>query len=197
MAKSWGRESLSDLPQVRQLVNWVVWMWNQAIWPQAHAFISPPSSVLPHVSSNLMPNPFIQLMIINGVLFMSPLEKGMASHSSILAWRIPWTEEPGGLQSIGLQRVRQDWAQLCSRYRATCCKIWNKCKTQCLVHHLQKERNIKRVPQAFLVLPEEIQPFPHVHLWPTNEEGLLWILYQNSPVCQQDPRCKKPLLKNL
>ena len=37
-----------------------------------------------------------------------PLEKGMATHSSILAWRIPWTEEPGGLQSMGLQRVRQD-----------------------------------------------------------------------------------------
>ena len=36
------------------------------------------------------------------------LEKGMATHSSILAWRIPWTEEPGGLQSIGLQRVRHD-----------------------------------------------------------------------------------------
>ena len=37
-----------------------------------------------------------------------PLEKGMATHSSILAWRIPWTEESGGLQSMGLQRVRQD-----------------------------------------------------------------------------------------
>ena len=34
-----------------------------------------------------------------------PLEKGMATHSSVLAWRIPWTEEPGGLQSMGLQRV--------------------------------------------------------------------------------------------
>ena len=39
-----------------------------------------------------------------------PLEKEMATRSSILAWRIPWTEEPGGLQSIGLQRVRHDWA---------------------------------------------------------------------------------------
>ena len=38
-----------------------------------------------------------------------PLEKGMATHSSILAWRIPWTEEPGGLQSMGLQRVSHDW----------------------------------------------------------------------------------------
>ena len=34
-----------------------------------------------------------------------PREKGMATHSSILAWKIPWTEEPGGLQSIGLQGV--------------------------------------------------------------------------------------------
>ena len=32
-----------------------------------------------------------------------PLEKGMANHSSVLAWRIPWTEEPGGLQSMGSQ----------------------------------------------------------------------------------------------
>ena len=37
-----------------------------------------------------------------------PLEKGMATHSSILAWRIPWTEEPVGLQSTGLQNVRHD-----------------------------------------------------------------------------------------
>ena len=39
-----------------------------------------------------------------------PLEKGMATHSSILAWKIPWTEESGELQSLGLQRVRHDWA---------------------------------------------------------------------------------------
>ena len=37
-----------------------------------------------------------------------PVEKEMATHSSILAWKIPWTEEPGGLQSNGLQRVGQD-----------------------------------------------------------------------------------------
>ena len=35
-----------------------------------------------------------------------PLEKRMATHSSVLVWRIPWTEEPGGLQSMGSQRVR-------------------------------------------------------------------------------------------
>ena len=37
-----------------------------------------------------------------------PLEEEMVTHSSILAWRIPWTEEPGGLQSMGSQRVRHD-----------------------------------------------------------------------------------------
>ena len=39
-----------------------------------------------------------------------PLEKGMATHSSILGWEIPWTEEPGGLQSMRSQRVRHDMA---------------------------------------------------------------------------------------
>ena len=38
-----------------------------------------------------------------------PLEKGMATHSNILAWRIPWTEEPGSLWSMGLQRVGHNW----------------------------------------------------------------------------------------
>ena len=37
------------------------------------------------------------------------LEKEMATHSNILAWKIPWTEKPGGLKSMGLQRVRHDW----------------------------------------------------------------------------------------
>ena len=38
----------------------------------------------------------------------NPLEEGTATHPSILAWRMPWTEEPRGVQSIGLQRVRHD-----------------------------------------------------------------------------------------
>ena len=40
-----------------------------------------------------------------------PLEKGMATHPSIFAWRIPWTEEPGGRQSLGLQRVGMDMTE--------------------------------------------------------------------------------------
>ena len=40
-----------------------------------------------------------------------PLEEDMATHSGILAWRVPWTEQPGGLRSIGLQRVKQDCSE--------------------------------------------------------------------------------------
>ena len=47
---------------------------------------------------------------IQSLGWKDPLEEGMATHSSILAWRISWTEEPGGLQSMGLQRVSPDWA---------------------------------------------------------------------------------------
>ena len=44
-----------------------------------------------------------------------PVEEGMATHCSFLAWRIPWTEEPGGLQSIGLQRnMTKGIACMCS-----------------------------------------------------------------------------------
>ena len=45
-----------------------------------------------------------------------PLEKEMATHSSTLAWKIPWTEEPSRLQSVGSQRVRHDWATSLSLY---------------------------------------------------------------------------------
>ena len=48
-----------------------------------------------------------------------PLEEGMTTHSSFLAWRIPWTEEPGGLQSMGSQRVRHDWGDLARHARLT------------------------------------------------------------------------------
>ena len=55
------------------------------------------------------------------------LEEGMATHSSILAWRIPWTEEPGGLQSMGSQRVQHDSSNLAAVAAANL--IWDKLKT--------------------------------------------------------------------
>ena len=50
--------------------------------------------------------PAIQETRVQFLAGEDPLEKGMATHPSILAWEIPWTEEPGGLQSMELQRVR-------------------------------------------------------------------------------------------
>ena len=52
--------------------------------------------------------PAMQETQVQSLGWEDPLEKGMATHSSILAWRIPWTEEPGGLQSMGSQRVGHD-----------------------------------------------------------------------------------------
>ena len=52
--------------------------------------------------------PAMQDTWVQSLGWEDPLEKEMATHSSILAWRISWTEEPGGLQSMGSQRVRHD-----------------------------------------------------------------------------------------
>ena len=52
--------------------------------------------------------PAMQETQVQSLDWENPPEKGMATHFSILAWRIPWTEEPGGFQSIGLQRVRHE-----------------------------------------------------------------------------------------
>ena len=49
--------------------------------------------------------PSMQETQVQSLSWKDPLEKGMATHSSILAWRILWSEEPGGLQSMGSQRV--------------------------------------------------------------------------------------------
>ena len=52
--------------------------------------------------------PAVQETWVRYLVWEDPLEKGMATHFSILAWRIPWTEAPGGLQSTGSQRVRHN-----------------------------------------------------------------------------------------
>ena len=54
-----------------------------------------------------------------------PLEKEMATHSSTLAWKIPWTEEPGRLQFIGLQRVGHDWANSLSLFFPVPVDTWH------------------------------------------------------------------------
>ena len=64
-----------------------------------------PLALVAHTVKNL---PAIQEIQVQSLGQEDPLEKGMATHSSTLSWRIPWTEEPGGLQTMGLHRVGHD-----------------------------------------------------------------------------------------
>ena len=67
--------------------------------------VQPYASLVSQTVKNL---PAVQDTLGRSLGWEDPLEKGMAIHSSILARRIPWTEEPGGLQSMGSLRVRHD-----------------------------------------------------------------------------------------
>ena len=67
------------------------------------------ASVVAQMVKNLTAMQEMQEMQIQSLDWEDPLEKEILTHSSILAWRIPHTEEPGGLQSTGLQRVRHYW----------------------------------------------------------------------------------------
>ena len=61
--------------------------------------------------------PTLQETWVQSLGWEDPLEKWMPTHSNILAWRIPWTKEPGGLQSLASQRVRHNWA---TKWAHTC-----------------------------------------------------------------------------
>ena len=67
------------------------------------------ASLLAQTVKNL---PSVQEIWVWFLGWKGPLEKPMATHFSIVAWRIPWTEEPDGVQSMGLQRVGHDWSDL-------------------------------------------------------------------------------------
>ena len=62
------------------------------------------------VAQSVKTLPAMQETWVQSLGWEDPLEKEMATHSSILAWKISWTKEPGGLQSMGSQRVGHDWA---------------------------------------------------------------------------------------
>ena len=62
-------------------------------------------------------SPALQETQVRSLCLEDSLEKGMATHSGILAWKIPWTEEPGGLQFMGSQRVGHGWATNTSVYK--------------------------------------------------------------------------------
>ena len=77
-------------------------------------------------------SPAMQEMWVQS-LWEGPMEKEMATHSSILAWEIPWTEESGGLQSIGSQGVGQDLVTKPQQQQSVCMK---QMVDECLLHIL-------------------------------------------------------------
>ena len=81
--------------------------WDQR-WIPDHACLTSETTVICHLGVDTLY--YMYLFIFKPLGQENPLEKRMATHSSILGWRIPWTEEPGELQSMGTQRVRHDWA---------------------------------------------------------------------------------------
>ena len=89
-----------------------------------------------------------------------PLEEGMARHSSVLAWMIPWTKELSGLQSIGLQRVGHDWSDLIHTARQyilgtirlarhNFCEVKSKWKSLSRVHGILQARMLEWVAFPF------------------------------------------------
>ena len=66
-------------------------------------------SVAPLVAQTVKNLPALWETQVWSLDWEDPLEKGMATHCSILTWRVPWTEEPGGLQSLGSHNIRHDW----------------------------------------------------------------------------------------
>ena len=89
-------------------------------------FLGVSMTVLPGaslVAQRLKHLPAMRETWVQSLVQEDPLEKEMAIHSSIFAWRISWMEEPGRLQSTGLQRVRHDWATLLHFSKEDCLGI--------------------------------------------------------------------------
>ena len=82
-------------------------MWAQLSWGIYGALTK--SLVTSLVAQTVKLLPAMQETQVQSLGREDPLEKEMATHSSILSWRIPQTEEPGGIQSMESQRVRHDW----------------------------------------------------------------------------------------
>ena len=108
-----------------------------------------------------------------------PLEKGMAIHCSILAWRIPWTEKPGGLQSMRLQRVGHDWVT------NTVHTVWHYLPRDSIRFHRLRAQSHNTVPTS--PLPTHTHTHTHTHtrhqlclqpLWPTGYIHTLIYIYK-------------------
>ena len=86
----------------------------------------------------------------------NPLDKGMATHSSILAWEMPWTEEPGGLQSVGSLRVRRD---LVSKTMTTMVLT-----SSVFIYFLRNRHTVLHSGEPIYIPPNSAQGFTFLHI---------------------------------
>ena len=124
-------------------------------------------------------SPAMQEVQVQSLGWEDPLEEDMATHSSILAWRIPWTEEPGGLQSIGSWRVEHDWNDLVHTHLKLCDQ------TSTFVGSCRKQRSFRKT-SGLLTMPKPLT------VWTTKNSGKFvkrWEYLTTSPasweICMQ------------
>ena len=159
--------------------------WTHAV--QTHAIQEP--TVLRITSPSLLAQlvkslPEMQETLVWSMGQEDPLEKEMATHSSIIAWRIPWTEEPGGLQSMGSQRVRNNWKTNTFTFSAGWsvgnrepCWVFNGVWTYSL-------RSMSPHDSAVPLVPDTLPPYHHHHLscWCCSSGRLgvpmLWVILE-------------------
>ena len=110
---SFKRVTGIELPSISSQLN---------TWTLSSSFLAPWASLVAQRVTNL---PAVQETGVWSLGWEDPLEEGMATYSSILVWRIPWAEEPGGLQSMGLQRVRHEWVT--NTFTVLCCLRFSLC----------------------------------------------------------------------
>ena len=124
----WSRGwSCTDHVIDHALIIWLIMHWSRGWSYTDHVTDHALNSLVAQTVKN---PPAICETWVRSLGWEDPLEKGMATHSSVLAWRIPWTEEPGRPQSIVLQRVRHDWSNLACSHRTkwnygVYYKVWN------------------------------------------------------------------------
>ena len=94
-------QNSKQLSSLQILNNHGIVAWLQCFWDKQ---VNKIFGMIKHVTTT------DHFLLLPSLGWEDPLEKEMATHSSILIWRIPWTEEPDGLQSLGSQRVRHDLA---------------------------------------------------------------------------------------
>ena len=123
------------------LTHWRVWPYREIYWVGQGVCSGFPVRCCRKTQTNILANPILNWKVQNSKLpgwlknlpamwetgvqslgWEDPLEKGIATHSRILVWRISWTEEPGGLQSMGSQRVGHDWVTFTSLQFSVCFK---------------------------------------------------------------------------